>query len=202
MVHQADKHRSLLAELLIRFLIQNDLNIKNEQINIKIDQYGKPYLNSALDFHFNISHSGDWIVCVIDKTCVGIDVQEILPIEFIDIVQNFFTKTDYTFITHGDVHNQLKRFYRIWALKESYIKADGRGLALPLESFTFDILNYKDIKILTSNVLKNCYFKEFNIDPTYTMAVCSMHNNFPQKITYIPQYKLVNKYKELVLKGD
>src|SRR5690606_20222165 len=55
--------QSLLGELLIRYLLFKKLKLNNSMLVFSKTKYGKPLLNSLKDFHFNISHSKDWIVC-------------------------------------------------------------------------------------------------------------------------------------------
>nr|WP_084787523.1 hypothetical protein [Anaerobacillus alkalidiazotrophicus] len=44
-------------------------------------------------FHFNVSHSGNWVVCATDNQPIGIDIEEIKPIDF-QIVYSFFSETE------------------------------------------------------------------------------------------------------------
>src|SRR5689334_19467743 len=77
-----DSYRGLIADLLVRSLIIRKYSISNEEIEFKNNLYGKPYLHNVSNFEFNVSHSGDWVVCAVDKFSIGIDVELIKPIEF------------------------------------------------------------------------------------------------------------------------
>lgn len=65
-INKKDKIRSLIGEILIRTIIAKGLGIKNRQIAFAKNQYGKPYLKEHPEFDFNMSHSGDFVVCAID----------------------------------------------------------------------------------------------------------------------------------------
>ena len=54
-----DAHRATIAEALIRSIIISVLGIKNEDMEFKTNEYGKPYLEGADNFHYNLSHSGE-----------------------------------------------------------------------------------------------------------------------------------------------
>lgn len=172
-----DAKRSLLGEILVRTEIMNLLNIKNHDIQFQKNSYGKPILLNEPQFHFNVSHSGDWVVCATDYSFIGIDVEKITPIDFA-IAERFFSQQETLDLFKKKETEKTNYFYDLWTLKESYIKTDGRGLSLPLDSFTIR-KNNKVIKIVTTNQLKDVYFKQYEIDELYKCSVCAINNQFP-----------------------
>lgn len=92
-------------------------------------------------FNFNISHSGDLVVCAASRSCnVGIDVEQMRSISPNDFKEHITDNEWNTIISHSDPQ---QAFYKYWTEKESVIKADGKGLSIPLKSF--EILNGKAI---------------------------------------------------------
>lgn len=89
-----DMHRSLFADLLVRKIIIDTFNLVNEEIYFSVNEYGKPYCEFLNDFHFNVAHSGEWVVCAIDKEPIGIDIEEISTID-LDISKNFFSDKEH-----------------------------------------------------------------------------------------------------------
>jgi 4'-phosphopantetheinyl transferase len=92
---------------------------------VKVTDEGRPYLASH-KVDFNISHSGDVVVCAFsDEGQLGIDVEEVVEIQFEDF-ENQFTRREWDEIHQH--HTPLTKFYMLWSRKEAVIKADGRGL--------------------------------------------------------------------------
>lgn len=177
-----DAKRTLMADILVRTIICANLEIKNKDIYFDKNQYGKPFLRHFKDFHFNVSHSGQWVICAAHHLPVGIDVEHIKPVDF-DIAKRFFTEDEYSDLLNMDSSLRLPYFYELWTLKESYIKAVGKGLSIPLDSFSFKIHDC-NIVLKTNNVLKNCYFKQFSVNSNYKLAVCSMINDFSDNLIF------------------
>ncbi|MCX8130570.1 MAG: 4'-phosphopantetheinyl transferase superfamily protein [Clostridia bacterium] len=97
------------------------------------NDYGKPVLLAPSEIHFNISHSGSWVVCAIDENPVGIDVEVMKPIDF-KIAERFFSRDEYETLMNQPDEMRLKYFYMIWTLKQSCFKEKEKvfGIALDL----------------------------------------------------------------------
>jgi 4'-phosphopantetheinyl transferase len=177
-----DAKRSILSEILIRMIIMKRFKLKNEEINFNSNCYGKPFFNGVEDFHYNISHSGDWIICAINNMEIGIDIEKIQPVDF-EIAEQFFSKEEYYDLMRKKDMDRIEYFYELWTLKESYIKAIGKGLSIPLNSFSLSVEN----KIITldnkNKENKDFYFKQYNIDSNYKMAVCCYKEEFCIDVT-------------------
>lgn len=105
-------------------------NIKDR--TLKYGEYGKPYLASG-DLFFNLSHCDDMVVCAVCDREVGVDVQKI------DFRENVIKK-----VCSPEEAAEIKTpedFTKIWVLKESFAKCDGRGLSYGLKN-----INTKDLK--------------------------------------------------------
>lgn len=67
----------LVGAALARHIIWKIFRIPLSQQIIAYDPCGKPYLRDYPNAHFNISHSGQYVVCAVADRPVGIDVQVI-----------------------------------------------------------------------------------------------------------------------------
>ncbi|UUZ92003.1 4'-phosphopantetheinyl transferase superfamily protein [Paenibacillus sp. P25] len=129
--------RSLAAELLIRVILAGKTRLKNREIRFGRNAYGKPHLTDY-PLHFNLSHAGHWVVCAIDEAPIGIDIEEIKPID-LTIAKRFFSHVEWMDLEQKPEEDKLGRFYDLWTLKESYMKNIGLGLSIPLNQISFTV---------------------------------------------------------------
>lgn len=122
-----DAHASLFGKLLLQKGL-NDLGILATPQQFQYTEYGKPFIEQC-PVCFNISHAGNCVVCVLstDKKTIGIDVEKIEPVNLYEF-KNIWTVNEWEEIYNGN----LETFYQYWTCKEAIIKADGKGLSIPL----------------------------------------------------------------------
>lgn len=165
------KKLSVLAETLLRFVL-NEQGITDFAISTL--ENGKPFLLGGQK-SFNLSHSHDICVCAVSDVEIGCDVEKIAKAN-LKIGERFFSKTENAYLSSLSADKESQEFYRLWTLKESYVKAIGKGLFLPLNSF--DVVDEKgQTKVITYNQ-KDYYFKSYRLDNDYKAAVCSQSNVF------------------------
>nr|WP_215575444.1 4'-phosphopantetheinyl transferase superfamily protein [Bacillus mycoides] len=195
LLNLCDINRTLIGELLIRSLICQKYKINNEEIKFIYNEYGKPFLKNFSDFHFNISHSGEWVVCATANSNVGIDIERVSDIEALKLANEFFSDEEFYDIPSMNSDEQINYFYDIWTLKESYIKTIGKGLYIPLNSFSIK----KESRTLISykNIPKDFYFRQYSIEPNYKISACATREEFPQDIIIKDIYTIcqnINKF--------
>lgn len=126
-----DSQLSLLGRLLLRHgLHQTSKNFVEEDLSYTL--YSKPFLNNTTT-KFNISHSGEIVVCVLsDRNDVGIDIEIIQDIN-IEGFESQMTNREWDNLSLNE--DSKIAFYDYWTQKEAVIKANGKGLSIPLKSF-------------------------------------------------------------------
>ena len=190
-----DLHRSLFADLLVRKIIVDTFDIFNKEIEFGVNEFGKPYCKNINNFYFNVSHSGDWIVCAVDKGSVGIDVEKISTVIDLGISENFFSNKE-----HDDLLSKIDPFdyfFTLWSLKESYIKFIGKGLSHPLNTFSMKLNNSKIYIESQNKILEDIYFKQYNIDKEYKMAVCGSNPDMPENVIMYNISKVIEPFLNL-----
>lgn len=173
---QADKLRSMGAGLLLEYgLRKRGYTLCPEVsgrrlLQLEYGRYGKPYCPDAPKLCFNLSHAGDYAAAVFDTTAAGIDVEHDRRAKPA-VAERFFTEAEYVYLQSADtVHETEKqlKFMWLWTRKESYIKAVGEGIHLPLH--TFCVLS--DIVAGDKGIY---YLKSFRLQREGVLSVCAEH---------------------------
>lgn len=105
------------------------------------NEYGKPAVArpTGVGLRFNLSHSGRLILCAVAcESEVGVDVEQCreLP-KAVELARRFFAPSEAAVVAGASLGNRSREFLRFWTFKESYVKARGVGLLVPLEGFFF-----------------------------------------------------------------
>lgn len=169
---QKDRKLSVGAEILLMHGLEQ-MGININETAYKYGTNGKPYLAGRQDVYFNLSHSEDIVICAISSQEIGCDVEKISEIN-LGIARRFFSTEEYEIITAGKTEEEMRDiFFRLWTLKESFIKLTGRGLSLPMNSFC---IHFDTDKISVKQKLddRTYYFKEFNLQRDYKCSICGL----------------------------
>lgn len=145
-----DRHDALVTRALVRTVLSKYVEHSPQDWQFVKGDKGKPeILNPPIPLRFNISHTRDMIVCA-----VGLDADLGVDVEFIErnnsllkIAEYKFAASEYDELSSHGEQTQRKRFFDYWTLKESYIKAVGGGLSIPLGDFHFTVAGDEDIQI-------------------------------------------------------
>lgn len=175
-----ERARSIFAGLLLRYaFFQAGYGAEVwEQVVFEKELYGKPYLKGYPEFHFSLSHSGEWVVCVADKTPVGVDIQEMKPWKM-SLAKRFYHEDEYNRLLElgGDQTRQTEEFYSMWTAKESAVKLSGRGIGAGISQYVTAV-DYSDIYDIYSSQTF-CTRRYQNIKG-YMLCVCSRTKFFPE----------------------
>lgn len=125
-----DRKNTLCGKLLLRKALVDFAADAELLATIKYNSFRRPFIEKGPFADFNISHSDELVVCILSDTHrVGIDVEKIRNIAIEDF-QAQFTARERALLKSAD--HPLQMFYDLWTKKEAVVKADGRGLTLPL----------------------------------------------------------------------
>jgi 4'-phosphopantetheinyl transferase len=137
-----DRHDALITRAFIRDLLSYYADIAPQAWRFEKGEKDKPEIvDPPLPLRFNISHTKDLIICAVTlNDDIGCDVENIgRSNDVLAIAERYFSKQETTELFALPSDKQRDRFFDYWTLKESYIKAWGLGLAIPLGDFSFTI---------------------------------------------------------------
>jgi 4'-phosphopantetheinyl transferase len=135
----------LVARSCLRVLLGNILNLDPKSVPITLNAYGKPQTPAADGdpLHFNVAHSRETIlIAVCRASAVGIDLEYLdRKTEVLAVARDFFHPDEFQEIAAiEDPELRRQGFFSCWTRKEAIVKADGRGLSLPLTAFKVPVL--------------------------------------------------------------
>lgn len=172
---EEDRKRSLMAEILLQKAL-NDQHIDIPELRYGYNEYGKPYLPDQPEFHFNISHAKEYVICVFSDEEAGCDIEKIRKYD-LNVAKRFFAPDEYEqLLSCSDEQKRAVLFFRYWTLKESYLKFKGGGLSIPLNSFSFEI---DDDKVTAHVLEEDLFFIESDIIKGYRISICSYDEKIP-----------------------
>ncbi len=159
---QSEQKRKLriAADMLCRKGISEFCGIPENEIIIERSPLGKPYAK-GLPVHFSISHSGNYAVCSVSDTEIGIDIEKIRTVHP-RAHEKFCTENEARYI-----NGEENGFFKLWTLKEAYFKCIGTGLGADIKDVSFEI---DKSKIVCSE--KGFEFSFFTVDENYICSVC------------------------------
>ncbi len=152
-----DQHSALLSQLLLRQALLTVGYDQNCLEQLHSGEHGRPFI---VDSHwdFNLSHSGEYVVCaLLNQGRGGIDIERIKPIEVNDFKREMSAE-EWAIISTPKI--SYEKFYDYWTMKESVMKADGRGLYLPLREIIL-----QNRRALVGNTI--WYLQKVTIHPDY-----------------------------------
>jgi 4'-phosphopantetheinyl transferase len=130
-----DRDRFVAARGALRHILGSYLGSPAASIRFGYAPAGKPFLVDHPELGFNLSHAADLALVSVSRGGeIGVDVEEIQSDEVIDSTSALvLSPPEHEELRRSTGRTRQERFARFWTRKEAYIKADGRGMQLPLD---------------------------------------------------------------------
>lgn len=130
------RHRFILARVMLRHQLGNEIGIVPESVLFSTGKHGKPRLDTPgadQSPHFNLTHSGGFVALAISDGEIGIDIENLRPVTTAErLAKRFFSPEERKHVFELDGEARDHAFLRIWTQKEAYLKATGLGVGMPL----------------------------------------------------------------------
>jgi 4'-phosphopantetheinyl transferase len=141
---EKDRRDGLITRALVRTTLSRYAPVPPAAWVFGQNRHGRPQLMPGQcdrDLRFSLSHTQGLIACAVtlDRE-IGVDVEYMpRPRSVVEVAERYFSASEVRALRAIPPERQQERFFQYWTLKESYIKARGMGLALPLEQFSFEL---------------------------------------------------------------
>ncbi len=137
-----DQHRYLITRAMLRAVLSHYSCVKPQNWLFRKNAHGRPEVANTCacskSISFSISHTAGLILCgIARKHPLGVDTENIKCVSAHLGVATLFSRVEAAALAELPQHKQPERLLQLWTLKESYIKAQGRGLTIPLDKFSF-----------------------------------------------------------------
>lgn len=164
--------QSIYAGILLEYALK-EIGEKGKELTFQKNADGKPFIKELPEFHYNLSHSKEYVALVVDMQAVGIDVERVRT-GYQKLVTRFFSAKEIAYILENWTDELFTKF---WTRKESYLKVTGYGMRMPLNAFS-TLENQVELNEKMPDEMrmkdKNYYLESIQIDEDYWMSVCRM----------------------------
>jgi 4'-phosphopantetheinyl transferase len=182
-VFARDRLRYLVTRALVRSVLSRYLPIDPRDWRFAENDYGCPHAANpealAAGLSFNLSHTHSLIALAVTRhRAVGVDVENFADSRVpLTVAQRSFSPVEVADLFEAPEHERPYRFFEYWTFKESYIKARGMGLSLPLDGFSFRYPEAGRVGIEIAPALADAperwHFRQFRPEPNYLLALCA-----------------------------
>lgn len=152
-------------------LLRECLKHRNIEYNspdlIAKGEYGKPYLAEYPHIKFNLSHADGIAACIVSDRECGIDCEMVRKYRP-NVMKRAFSEREAELVESSGQSERDLLFFRLWTLKEAYVKALGTGISYPMNTAEF---LFEDKRIITNIV--GYSFRQYIVgDGKYVVSVC------------------------------
>ena len=178
-----DRKRYLVTRALVRTVLSRYADVAPADWTFSTNGYGRPAIAdahaAARGLSFNVSHTRGLIALGVTRGReLGVDVEHTTQRDVsTGIADRFFAPSEVEALATMPADRQQDRFFEYWTFKESYIKARGMGLSIPLDKFSFHFPHESGVGLAIEPELGDeadrWNFWQYRPEPHYLLAVCA-----------------------------
>jgi 4'-phosphopantetheinyl transferase len=192
-----DRHRYLVTRILVRSVLSRYAPVAPNEWRFDTNAYGKPHIANCEQLRktiaFNVTHSDNLVILgVANEHALGLDTENARArIVSLELADAYFAPEEVTDLRAQSTERQQRRFFEYWTLKESYIKARGMGLSIPLDQFSFSFSHKQTIQLAIhssqDDLPVHWDFWQFELNADYLVAVCAKRSDL-QPPSLVPHH--------------
>ena len=131
-IHNMKQENSRKQSMGVGLLLQKVLALYHmQESKLYLGEHGKPMVDGL---EFSLSHSGNLVICAVSDKPVGCDVEKIRKAPK-GVVERYYSDTERVYLSRFLEDEYDREFFRLWTLKESYVKMTGEGLRVPFDAY-------------------------------------------------------------------
>lgn len=181
--HEAQSRR---ARQLLEMALKRDYPQIRTPVRLKKETNGKPFLADYPGIYISLSHSGPYAACAVADGPVGIDVEARRPRRSFERVVQKLHPQERAALEQAEGADRETLFYNLWVLKESFIKADGRGLGIPLNSFCMEAKVGEVLRIKGGIWGRDCFYRLYRLEgENCSLGVCALDSEIAGEPVWI-----------------
>src|SRR5262245_21998286 len=136
-----ERHRLefLATRTLVRVVLASYRPVAPPAWRFRTNEFGCPAIDPPDSLRFNVANHPTLIALAVrDGAELGVDLEPATrAIDILSVADTAFAPAEVTALRDLPEAARADRALSLWTLKESYIKARGMGLSLPLDAFAF-----------------------------------------------------------------
>jgi 4'-phosphopantetheinyl transferase len=178
-----DRQRHLVTRAMVRTVLSRYAAVAPADWVFSANAYGRPQIanahGDAAGLCFNLSHTRGLIVLGVTRHgALGVDVEHLHARQVsMGIAGRFFSPGEAAELALTPPAQRQERFFEYWTFKESYIKARGLGLSIPLDRFSFHYPHERAVRLSVDPSLGDeagrWAFWQFRLTHEHLLAVCA-----------------------------
>ena len=167
-IHNMKQEKSRKQSMGVGLLLQKVLALYHMQDSqVFVGERGKPKIEGL---EFNLSHSGNMVVCAVSEKPVGCDVEELRKAPK-GVVARYYSDVEQAYLSRFSADEYDREFFRLWTMKESYVKMTGEGLRVPFEAYEIAMEDVGSI-VVRDGKIQNCYLSTMELEG-HIMSICA-----------------------------
>lgn len=167
-VHNSKHEKSRKQSMGAGLLLQKVLALYHmEQSSVVIGEHGKPMIAGL---EFNLSHSGNLVICAVSDKPIGCDVEMIRKAPE-RVAERYFSESEKEYLNQFCGEDYDTEFFRLWTMKESYVKMTGEGMGVSFEAYEI-ALEDLSARVIRDGKMQACCLSSIDLQG-HIVSICA-----------------------------
>ena len=174
-IHNLKQEKSRKQSMGVGLLLQKVLALYHMQDSqVYVGEHGKPMVEGL---EFSLSHSGNLVACVVSEKSVGCDVEELRKAPK-GVAERYFSESEQAYLSCFSGEEYDKVFFKLWTMKESYVKMTGEGLGVAQGEYEVAIdrrvHDWHDgsVQVLRNGEIQGCHMDSVELQG-HIISICA-----------------------------